>query len=126
MVDALERIHAALVDGGVVVDTQPVSPWPPVVGKRGQIGLLDMSDWSKTIAQVDAEITKTIKHGLFEVVADRLIVVRDHYDNVGELVQYTSEWEGTSVPADLAALAASEEGAVELRQDVRVRLLAAR
>jgi hypothetical protein len=126
VVDALERIHTALVDGGVVVDTQPVSPWPPVVGRRGQIGLLDMSEWAKTIVQVDAEITKTIERGLFEVVADRQIVVPDHYDDVAELVQYTSEWEGTSVPPELAALAANEAGAVELRQDVRVRLLAAR
>jgi hypothetical protein len=126
VVDALERIHTALAEGGVAVDTQPISPWPPVVGKRGQIALLDMSEWAKTIAQVDAEITKTIERGLFEVVADRRIVVPDHYDDVAELVQYTSEWEGTSVPPEIKALAATEVGPVELRQDVRVRLLAAR
>ena len=52
MVDALERIHAALDEGGVVVDTQPVSPSPPVVGEDGPLGALDMSEWAKTIAAV--------------------------------------------------------------------------
>jgi hypothetical protein len=126
VVDALERIRATLADGGLVVDSQPISAWPPVVGGGGRIGRLDMSEWAQTIADVDAEISKTIERGLFEVVGARQIVVPDRYDDVAELVRFTREWDGTSVPPELEALARTEQGAVELRQEVRVRLLAAR
>lgn len=126
MVDALERLHAALADGGAVVDTQPISAWPPIVGARGRIAELDMSEWARTIGQVDAEIRKAIERGLFEVVAERQIVVPDRYDDVADLVEYTSEWAGTSVSPELRALATTERGRVELLQDVRVRVLVKR
>jgi hypothetical protein len=124
VVDALERIHSALDEGGVVVDTQPISAHPPVVGDSGPLGRLDMSDWAETIAAVDARIMETVERGLFSVVADRLIVVTDDYDNGPELVAETREWAGTRVPLALARRAGAEGGPVRLHQDVRVRLLA--
>ena len=124
MVDALERIHRALADGGVVVDTQPVSARPPVVGDDGELGTLDMSEWSKTIAAVDAEIVSTVERGLFAVVADRQVVVTDVYDDLAELVERTSDWVGTTVPGRLARQAQGSRGKVRLHQDVRVRVLA--
>lgn len=126
MVHALERIHAALDDGGVVVDTQPVSAQPPVVGSDGHVGELDMSDWAQTIAAVDARIMETVERGLFSVAADQLVVVTDHYDNGAELVAETREWAGTRVPPALARRAEAERGPVRLHQDVRVRVLARR
>ena len=126
VVDALERIHTALAEGGVVVDTQPVSARPPVVGDDGQLGTLDMREWSKTIAAVDAEIVSTVDRGLFAVTADRQIVVTDVYDDLGELVQTTRDWLGTSVPRELARQVDGSGGEVRLHQDVRVRVLARR
>ena len=123
VVDALERIHAALADGGVVVDTQPVSAGPPVVGHDGELGTLDMREWSKTIAAVDAEIVSTVDRGLFAVTADRQIVVIDVYDDLGELVETTRDWLGTSVPRELARQVDGSGGEVRLHQDVRVRVL---
>jgi len=84
VVDALERIHAALDESGVVVDTQPVSARPPVVGINGQLGTLDMREWAKTIASVDARIVETIDRGLFSVAADEHVVVTDAYDVGGD------------------------------------------
>jgi len=124
VVDALERIHAALDDGGLVVDTQPVSAQPPVVGSDGALGELDMNDWAQTIAAVDARIMEAVGRGLFSVVADRVVVVTDHYDNGAELVAETREWAGTRVPSALARRAEAEMGPVRLHQDVRVRVLA--
>jgi hypothetical protein len=124
VVDALERIHAALDDGGLVVDTQPVSAQPPVVGSDGALGELDMNDWAQTIAAVDARIMEAVGRGLFSVVADRVVVVTDHYDNGAELVAETREWAGTRVPSALSRLAEAEMGPVRLHQDVRVRVLA--
>jgi hypothetical protein len=124
VVDALERIHAALDEGGVVVDTQPVSARPPVVGTNGRLGTLDMRDWAETIASVDARIVETIERGLFSVAADDHVVVTDAYDDLAELVEETSQWAGTRVPRELAQRADAVSGAVELHQDVRVRVLA--
>jgi hypothetical protein len=126
VVDALERIHAALADDGVVIDSQPVTAAPAVVGEAGQLGALDMSDWSSTIAAVDGEISRTIESGLFEVAAERMVVVTDIYDDLAELVAEAEAWAGTAVPADLVRRAATEAGPVQLHQDVRVRLFARR
>ena len=123
MVDALKRIHTALDDGGVVVDTQPVSPQPPVVGANGPLGALDLSEWAATIAAVDGRIMETVELGLFAVAADRLVVVTDDYDSGAELLAETREWAGTRVPPALARRAEAESGPVRLHQDVRVRVL---
>jgi hypothetical protein len=124
VVDALERIHAALDEGGLVVDTQPVSARPPVVGTNGQLGTLDMREWAKTIASVDARIVETVDRGLFSVAADEYVVVTDAYDDLPELVEEAGQWAGTRVPRELAQRADAVSGAVELHQDVRVRVLA--
>jgi hypothetical protein len=41
-VNALRRIHAALVPGGLVVDTQPVSARPSVEAFGVELGTLDL------------------------------------------------------------------------------------
>ena len=126
VVDALERIHAALADDGIVVDSQPVSAEPPVVTESGPLGRLDMSGWLHTIAEVDREIMRAVDSGLFEVTAGRVVVVTDVYDDLAELVAEAGNWAGTAVPANLAHRAATESGSVRLHQDIRVRVLARR
>ena len=126
MVDALERIHATLADDGVLVDTQPVSAAPPVVGEAESLGALDMSAWSHTIAEVDREIMRAVERGLFEITAERVVVVTDAYDDLAELLAEARTWVGTDVPTDLTRRAATESGPVRLHQDVRLRLLARR
>jgi len=123
VVHALERIHAALDEGGVLVDTQPVSARPSVVGSHGRLGTLDMREWAKTIAAVDARIVETIDRSLFSVAADEHVVVTDVYDDLAELVEETSQWAGTRVPRELERRAEAETGDVQLHQDVRIRVL---
>ena len=76
MVDALKRIHAALVPGGVLVDTQPVSLRLPVALDGEPIGELEDDEWLETVAAVDGEAQKTLAAGLFEL-SDRLAVESD-------------------------------------------------
>ena len=108
----------------MVVDTQPVSARPAVVGSRGRLGTLDMREWANTIAAVDARIVETIDRGLFSLAADEHVVVTDLYDDLAELVEETGQWAGTRVPRELAQRGDAGGGAVELHQDVRVRVLA--
>jgi hypothetical protein len=123
VVDALERIYGALADGGILVDTQPISARPPVFSEDENLGTLDMTEWAKTIAAVDRQIMQTIERGIFAVSAEQHIVVTDAYDDLEELVETTSDWLGTRVPRALVRRVGTTKGAVRLDQDVRVRIL---
>jgi hypothetical protein len=125
-VHALRKIHEALVPGGLLVDTQPVSPRPQVETDAGALGTLDMTEWALTIATVDRRIEQTIHDGLFELAAERRFVVTDEYDDGAEFVTVTREWAGTRVDDALAELVGAESQAVRLHQEVRLRLLLAR
>ena len=52
------------------------------------------------------------------------VVVTDAYDDLAEFVEEAGQWVGTRVPRELAQRADAVSGAVELHQDVRVRVLA--
>ena len=60
MVDALTRIHAALVPGGVLVDTTPISLRLPVALDGEPVGELEDDAWLETVAAVDAEIERAV------------------------------------------------------------------
>jgi hypothetical protein len=117
-------IHEALVPGGRLVDTQPVSPRPRV--ETDVLGRLDMTEWARTIATVDVCIERTIHDGLFELAAERRFIVIDEYDDGAEFVTVTREWAGTRVDDALAELVGAQAHTVCLHQEVRLRLLLAR
>ena len=123
MVDALRALHAALVPGGVVVDTQPVSPHPGVDGAGGELGLLDLREWAELIRAIDAGVDAAVAQGLFSVTHESQFVVTDDYDDGAEFVDAASQWAGTRIPAALERRAAQERGTVSVHQQVRMRLL---
>ena len=124
--NALRKIHRALVPGGLVIDTQPVSAHPPVESGSGMLGTLDMSEWARTIATIDGLVQQTIGQGLFDLQRESRYVVTDEYDDGAEFVAVTRDWAGTNVSEALAARVGPEQGRVRLHQDVSVRLLRAR
>ena len=123
---ALRKIHEALVPGGLLVETQPVSPRPRVETDAGPLGTLDMTEWAQTIATVDQRIEQTIRDGLFELAAERRFVVTDEYDDGAEFVTVTREWAGTMVDDAVAGLVGAQSQPVRLHQEIRLRLLLAR
>lgn len=125
MVDALERIHTALVPGGLVVDTQPLSPRPPVSAAGVRLGTLDMREWTETVAAVDRLFDEVIGE-LYALEAEQRLVVTDTFDNGSEFVESASGWRGTRVPARLAKTVAEAEPPVTVDQEVRLRLLRTR
>ena len=124
--NALRKIHGALVTGGLLIDTQPVSALPPVERGSRQLGALDMRAWARKIRSIDGEIDDTIRAGLFELVATSHLRVTDHYDDGQELVDVTRGWPGTRVDDELARLVARTAGGVRVAQAVRMRVLRAR
>jgi len=125
-VNALRTIHQALVPGGILVDTQPISPLTPVEAGGRRLGTLDMRDWRGTIDAVDDRIEAAVTQGLFTLGAEELVVVADEFDDGPEFVEVVTGWRGTRIPAELAELARPAEPPVRVLQDVRLRLFHAR
>ena len=124
--NALRKIHRALVPGGLVIDTQPLSAHPPIESGSEMLGTLDMSEWAQTIATIDRLVQQTIHQGLFDLERESRYVVTDEYDDGAEFVTVTRDWAGTNVSDALAARVGREHGRVRLHQDVRLRVLRAR
>ena len=122
---ALRQLRAALVPGGIVVDTQPLSPDSPVDDDHGRLGRLDMRDWRGTIDAVDAQIAQSIDAGLFAVDGERVVEVADEFDSGAEFLEVVGGWRGTGIPASVAERAAVARPPVRVIQDVRLRVLRA-
>jgi hypothetical protein len=106
VVHALRRIHAALVPGGIVVDTQPLSPRPQVDSAADRLGALDMREWRRTIDAVDGRMAQAIDEGLFAIEGEHIFEVADEFDSGAEFVAVVGGWRGTLIPAPLVERAA--------------------
>ena len=126
MVDALTRIHAALVPGGVLVDTQPVGPRLPVTLDGEPIGELEDDEWIETVAAVDGEVQKTLAAGLFELRHEELYVVVHEFGSGDECLDEVGKWAGTVVPEAVATRLKQGSARATVEHDVRLRLLARR
>lgn len=124
--NALRRIHAALVPDGLVVDTQPISARPMVEAGGLQLGTLDMREWRTTIDAVDALVAETIDDGLFALEAESSFIVTDTFDDGPELVESVSSWRGTQISRALARRVTAATPPIRVHQDVRLHLLRAR
>jgi hypothetical protein len=121
-VNALRKIHAALVSDAVLVDTQPVSPRPAVVADGTRLGTLDLREWVETIRAVDELTAGVIAPGLYEVGHEERFIVSDTFESGSECLETAREWRGTLVPRALANRLAAA-GPVAVEQEVRLRLL---
>jgi hypothetical protein len=122
-VNALRRNHAALVPGGLVVDTQPVSARPSVEGGGVELGTLDMREWRRTIDAVDRLVAQTIDDGFFALQAESEFVVTDAFDDGPEMVETVSGWRGTRISDALARRVTSATPPISVHQQVRMHLL---
>jgi hypothetical protein len=123
VVDALTRIHAALVPGGVLVDTQPVSLRLPVILDGERIGELEDDEWLETVAAVDVEIDKAIAAGLFEPGHEERYLVVHEFGSGRECLEVVGSWGGTHIPMAIAARLEHSPAFATVEHDVRLRLL---
>jgi hypothetical protein len=123
VVDALTRLHAALVPGGVLVDTQPVSPRLPVTLGGEPIGELEDDEWLEIVAAVDAEIDEVLGAGLFELRREERYVVVHEFGSGRECLDIVAGWAGTTVPELVAASLERGNARTTVEQDTRLRLL---
>ncbi|HKN63141.1 MAG TPA: hypothetical protein VJV76_02305 [Gaiellaceae bacterium] len=122
MVDALSRLQAALVPGGVLVDTQPVSLRLPVALDEEPIGELEDDRWLEMVAAVDAEVDKALAAGLFELRHEERYGIVHEFDSGDECLDVVDSWAGTTVPATVAARLEGASVRTTVEHDVRLRL----
>lgn len=118
---ALRNIHAVLVPNGLLVDTQPISAHPRVTADGAELGELDMREWVETIHAVDERVNETVVAGLYELTAERELVVRSTFDDGQDCIEIAESWQGTQVPRPLMDRLAAIRGHVALEQQVRLR-----
>jgi hypothetical protein len=123
VVNALHNIHAALVPGGLLVDTQPIGPQPRVAANGAELGTLDMQEWIETIRAVDERVDETIAAGLYEKTDKRTFLITSTFDDEPDCLEITGAWQGTRVPKPLVDRLAVMHDQVTLDQQVRLRLL---
>jgi hypothetical protein len=124
-VNALRRIHAALVRDGFLIDTQPVSARPRVQAGRHRLGTLDMREWLKTIEAVDEHVARAIDEGLYVIEDEHRLFVTDTFESGRELVETVSDWQGTRISRVVSERVVAARPPVCVHQEVRLRLLRA-
>ena len=120
---ALRKLHEALSPGAKLVDTQPLSPRPPVTSARGRLGSLDMREWAQKIRTIDDRVDRVMADGLFELEEEHRFVVTDTFDNGPECVATVSDWGGTRLAPSLAAKIRTASPPLMVDQAVRLRVL---
>jgi hypothetical protein len=124
VVDALTRLHAALVPGGVLVDTQPVALRLPVALDGEPIGELEDDEWLEIVAAVDAKIEQALAAGLFELRHEERYTVVHEFGSGRECLDVVTGWAGTNVPEEVAVRLERGNARVTVEQATRLRLLA--
>jgi hypothetical protein len=122
VVHALNNIHAALTPGGLLVDTQPLSPHPPVLADGAELGTLDMREWLDLIRAVDDLIAEVVDAGFYEMQHEARFVLTDAFDNGRECLETVSSWRETRVPSPLVSRLGATHAPVTVEQEVRLRL----
>lgn len=123
MVGALTRIHAALVPGGVLVDTQPVSQRLPVALDGEPIGELEDDEWLEMVSAVDTEVEKALGTGLFQLGHEERYSIVHEFGSGDECLEVVGAWAGTVVPNEIAVRLEHSSARTTVEHDVRLRLL---
>jgi hypothetical protein len=122
-VHALRNIHSALVLGGIVVDTQPVSARPRVTAHGVELGAADLRRWVDTVHGLDRRAASMIDEGHYRVLCEERLMVTDSFSSGPECLEVMRGWRDTQVPVGLERRLADIETDVELHQQARLRLL---
>ena len=123
VVHALRNIHAALVPGAMLIDTQPVGAHPSVTADGTKLGTLDLREWLETIEAVEERVAETLAAGLYDLQHEQRFTVLDTFDDAPECLETMSGWRGTRVPAALATRIRAARPPLTVAQEVRLRLL---
>ena len=123
VVNALRRIHEALVPGGVLLDLHPVLPFDVLDREGRSLGYLDGRRFSQTLRDADAGLAKAVELGLFAQEVERRSVTVERYADATELIEDVSTWDGWHIPRRLERRIRAAKPPLDVRQPIVLRRL---
>jgi hypothetical protein len=117
-VHALRQVHKALVPGAVLLDMHPVPPSARAERAGESLGDFDDAEFMEIVAATERGLEQT---GLFELEAEVAFDWLERYDSGEELLEDAKEWDGCSIPADVAERVRDAEPPVDIWERVVLR-----
>ena len=101
--NALGRLHRALVPGGTLYDLQPRGGSARVVTGLGEVGSLDEREFFRDARATERLVDRVVREGLFGFEAELAFLVRSSFDSAEELVETVSGFRRVRVSKRLVA-----------------------
>jgi hypothetical protein len=117
-VNALRKIHEALVPGGVLLDMHPIPPSTRAQAKGRDLGEFDDAEFLETVRVTEAPLASS---DLFELEAELEFDWLERFDSVEELLEDVESWEGCRTPEALADRIRQAEPPVDIWERVVLR-----
>ena len=123
--DALRRVHEALVPEGILLDLMPFAARIPVETPSERLGSLDAREFARTVRQVEAALADVERDGLFALEREVRFDVLEHFESAGTLLETVGAWQGTRIPAEVRAQIERHEPPFRVREQLVLRRLRA-
>lgn len=115
---ALERIHAALVGGGALIDIHPIPPAEQAEARGQVLGRLDEDEFFEIVRDSERDLAGCELFTL-EVGIERDVVER--FDTHEEFFEIVGDRTGTRIPTRLASRVRAARPPIDLRERVAFR-----
>jgi hypothetical protein len=117
-VHALRQLHRALVPGGILLDMHPVPP-----SARAEVGGVSLGEFEdeKFFEIVAATERPLAESDLFALEDELEFDYLERYERAEELLEDTENWEGCSVPRELATAIREVTPPVDVWERVALR-----
>lgn len=116
--NALRKIHEALVPGGILVDMHPVPPSARAEVDGRSLGEFDDAEFFEIVSATEDSLATS---GLFETEAEIQFEWLERYDSGDELLEDVESWEGCRIPRAVAARVSKAEPPVDIWERVVLR-----
>ena len=124
--DALRRVHEALVPEGILLDLMPFEAAVPVETVDGELGRLDAREFARDVVATVGALMRTVRDGLYELERESTFDVLEHFESADRLLEEVDGWRGTMVPRPLQARLECADPPFRVRQPLVLRRLRAR
>jgi hypothetical protein len=124
-VNALRRVHEALVPEGILLDLMPFEAWIPVETADQELGHLDAREFARDARQAESGLARTVRDGLYAHEREVRFHVLEHFESAERFLDIVGNWRGTRIPTRLRARIAHAEPPFRVRQALVLRRLRA-
>ncbi len=116
--NALRKIHRALIPGGLLMDMHPIPPSARAEIGGKSLGEFDDAEFMKIVSATEAPLADG---SLFELETEVEFDWLQRYGSAEELIEDASSWEGCSMPAALQARVREAEPPLDIWEHVVLR-----